>query len=335
MAFTLLNKKRRVINPSAVGGVVMMVLITCIINTYSSSHVGDCGFTVNKDISCMDSNCNVDTYALALKQSFGFFTDIPEDQWRIAQEIHAKTFPNHFRKTILSFDELSARWYAENFQEEFHCAYSRRIPSNSYPDGPKWICDPHRIAKQEECLVYSFGCFGNVEFERGIKEEIGEHCEIHTFDIVANNTSNGDFKGRLDKIGVNFHNWGLGTEMQADAYARTQEGPPLHTLAQTMAMLGHTGRVIDIFKIDCESCEWDTYAQFLEGVFLRQLLVETHRSPMPKAKNFFYELHDAGYVIFSKEANYLWGGNGVEYAFLKLHRDFFIKNTSYSSLVVV
>lgn len=44
---------------------------------------------------------------------------------------------------------------------------------------------------------------------------------------------------------------------------------------------------------------------------------------MPNAQDFFYDLHDAGYVIFSKEANYVNGAGGVEYGFLKLSQDFF------------
>ena len=313
-----------------------------------------------------------DPLALALRQSFGFFTDIPDAQWEMAQKLHAKTFPNHFHPKVLSLEEMKSkfheghRWYSENFQEEFHCALAQRIPATSAANGPKWVCDPHRIAKQEQCLVYSFGCFGNVAFERGVKDEIGHHCEIHTFDIVTFNEQNGDFQKSLENIGVHFHHWGLGTKMQAAAYARTRQGPPLYTLAQTMAMLNHTGREIDIFKIDCEHCEWETYPQFLDGVFLRQILVEvctlsqlqllyttaskhfwpnplvacrfvlcaiqTHLAPMPQAKNFFYALHDAGYVIFSKEANYVWQARGAEFAFLKLHPDFFINNTRYSSL---
>ena len=90
--------------------------------------------------------------------------------------------------------------------------------------------------------------------------------------------------------------------------------------------------MIDIFKIDCEWCEWHTYQDWLSVGNLRQILVETHNAPMPTAKDFFYALHDAGYVIFSKEANFQNGGGGVEYAFLKLHTDFFINNTMYSKL---
>jgi hypothetical protein len=83
--------------------------------------------------------------------------------------------------------------------------------------------------------------------------------------------------------------------------------------------------------VDCEWCEWTTFRQWLT-VDLTQLLVETHNAPLPNAKHFFYELHDAGYVIYSKEANYQNGGGGVEFAFLKLSTDFFVNGSTYAQL---
>ena len=36
-----------------------------------------------------------DAYSLAKEQSFGYFTDITNDNWRIAQKHHASLFPNY------------------------------------------------------------------------------------------------------------------------------------------------------------------------------------------------------------------------------------------------
>ena len=63
-----------------------------------------------------------------------------------------------------------------------------------------------------------------------------------------------------------------------------------------------------------------------------QILVEVHNSPMPEARNFFYTLHDAGYVIFNKEANMLNGCGDIEFAFLKLRTDFFVNGSTYGEL---
>jgi len=274
-------------------------------------------------------------YDLAKEQSFGFFDNILEDDWKRAQEIHATLFPNHYSKDLMKYSSgpddkgnipnlrRSSYWNGENFQEEFHCALAQRLPSNSQADGPKWVCDPHRLTNKPDCLVYSIGSNGKTEFEDGIREKIGENCEIHTFDMVTSNKRNGDFTTALEGTST-FHSWGLGTATQAKERPNT-----FKTLAQTMKELGHTGRTIDIFKIDCEWCEWFTFQDWLKQD-LRQILVETHNAPMPNARDFFYGLHDAGYVIFSKEANYQNGAGGVEFAFLKLSTDFFVNNTQYN-----
>ena len=155
------------------------------------------------------------------------------------------------------------------------------------------------------------------------------YVPVHTFDVDTSNRANGEFAPRLEPYS-NFHHWGIGTEQQAAAYAQTGVGPPFKTLQQTMEELGHVGRTIDIFKIDCEYCEWDTYPTWLQAD-LRQILVETHEAPMPKAKQFFLTLHDAGYVIFHKEPNYPSNGNTVEFGFLKLRTDFFVNGTMYAN----
>ena len=46
-------------------------------------------------------------------------------------------------------------------------------------------------------------------------------------------------------------------------------------------------------------------------------------------QDMFFTLHDKGFVIFSKEANYENGAGGVEYAFVKVSTDFFVNNTMY------
>lgn len=280
-------------------------------------------------------------FDLAKEQSFGFFTDISDDNWEISQRLAARTFPNHFGNDLNKFSNGpgskgkvkqlggSKNWNGRNFQEEFHCAHAQRIPTTSEPDGPKWVCDPHRIAAQKDgCLVYSVGSNGNVDFERGIHDEISPDCEVHTFDVIDSNKRGGrhlNFTTALKDYST-FHHWGIGTKEEA------QKHKYMKTLNQTMEALGHIGRRIDIFKIDCEWCEWFTYKEWMEVGDLRQILVETHNAPMPNAKDFFYTLHDNGYVIFSKEANYVNGAGGVEFAFIKLETSFFINGTLYNSI---
>jgi hypothetical protein len=70
---------------------------------------------------------------------------------------------------------------------------------------------------------------------------------------------------------------------------------------------------------------------------IRQILIETHELPwidkptvtmygtFPKmrASDYFDAFKQAGFVLFSKEANSAWGlGKCVEWSYLKLHTDF-------------
>ena len=65
----------------------------------------------------------------------------------------------------------------------------------------------------------------------------------------------------------------------------TDNSVKFKTLAETMEALGHTGRRIDVFKIDCEWCEWFYWQEWL-SLDIGQLLVETHNAPMPQARDF-------------------------------------------------
>lgn len=77
---------------------------------------------------------------------------------------------------------------------------------------------------------------------------------------------------------------------------------PFKTFEETIKELGHDGRPIDIFKIDCEGCEWSTYKDWINAD-LRQIVVEVHRAP-EVAQDFFSDLQKAGYVSFVSILNY-------------------------------
>ena len=132
------------------------------------------------------------SFELARTQSFGFFDNIPNEDWIRAQEIHAQMFPNYdasqsrydHSNTINDKGKTHKLrnghvWYGNNYQEEFHCGMAQRIRPTNEADGPKWVCDPNRIGgrrrggknqeDKEDCLVYSFGSNGKAEFEQGVK----------------------------------------------------------------------------------------------------------------------------------------------------------------------
>jgi hypothetical protein len=149
------------------------------------------------------------------------------------------------------------------------------------------------------CLVYSVGSNGNFKFEEGLQAALPGACEIHTFDFT-------DYSMKVPPgNNIFFHHWGLkssynerkrvavGTGFKQLDYSDKEL---FKTFQETIKELGHEGRPIDIFKIDCEGCEWSTYKDWINADF-RQILVEVHRVP-EVAQDFFSDLQKAGYVSF-------------------------------------
>jgi hypothetical protein len=107
-------------------------------------------------------------------------------------------------------------------------------------------------------------------------------------------------------------------------------------MKDTITELGHSGRVIDIFKIDCEGCEWTTFDGWFDaGATLRQIQVDVHQFPASTNSrpikftiSFFLDMQKAGYVTFHKEPNIQFADrNCVVYAFLKLEDSFCFKRS--------
>ncbi|KAL3932781.1 MAG: hypothetical protein SGBAC_010691 [Bacillariaceae sp.] len=273
------------------------------------------------------------SFERAYRDSGGFFTDITDDAWELMKQ-RVKSRTNYFNPNDTSRNIAKPEaWYQENFEPDFTCTHERRI--GGMGDGPKWVCDPHRLMVTEEtpvhdqkpCLIYSVGSEGNFMFENAVMKEIGKHCEIHTFDPEIQ----GRPYGPLAPEGVNYHNWGFmsatdGKEAQAKYYDNVNRFKGnFKTMKETIEELGHVGREIDVFKIDCEGCEWTTFrGWFNSGATLRQILVEVHKTPADTVNDFFTGMQENGYVTFHKEPNIQWaGGKCVEYAFLKLEESFF------------
>jgi Methyltransferase domain len=265
---------------------------------------------------------------LALTESLGFMDDISDTEWKemkaIAREMKDNSGPQE--------NVLPRFWYQNNWEPTIACRFLRRI--GGLGDGPKWICDPHRITKavkqrrgvdnkKADCLVYSVGSNGDFTFENGLQQflENGSICEVHTFDF-------GDFHLKAENyahLNIHYHQWGLKGSYNDTTFVYNQADlltkNPFKTLQETMQVLGHSGRSIDIFKIDCEGCEWSTYKDWLTAD-IRQILVELHGVPANK-NQFFTDLKKAGYAVFSKEPNTIGcTGECIEYSFLKLDPKF-------------
>ena len=274
-------------------------------------------------INSVSSNSNSNSiknedFALARKESLGFFDDVSSAHWELLKKKVGDMSPNYNdwalpHKNIETGEERGDRrnkqmgfFYQNHYEPDFVCQHERRI--GKLGDGGKWICDPHRIVKQEKCLVYSVGSNNDFSFETFVQKDISTNCEIHTFDF-------GDYaKGAKEAGGVQYHQVGVGID-----------NPPRFKSIKTLVKeLGHENRIIDVFKIDCEGCEWKTAQHWFDtsvNVTLRQIQVELHGSDIQNTPKFFDLMYEHNYVIFHKEPNIAYPG-AIEYAFLKLAPEF-------------
>lgn len=135
--------------------------------------------------------------------------------------------------------QSAGAWYQETAEPAYTCVHEERI--GPHGDGGKWVCDPEKIRSSSSCLIYSIGSSNDFRFEEAILRDISNNCEIHVFDHTVKNATN-------KPLNVHFHPWGLAVRTHG----------ALKSLTNIVHQLNHTGRTIDVFKIDCEGCEWDT-----------------------------------------------------------------------------
>lgn len=227
------------------------------------------------------------------------------------------------------------------FEPEAVCLTEERFGGSSderfvaFGDGPKFVCGVDYLReyyatkkqKQKEntendnetkCLVYSVGSNNNILFEKAVTTHMDGLCEIHTFDPTLQTPFVGDAYST-------FHPWGLGKDGEKVKVKKpTAMEFTTQSVERIMEELGHTGRTIDIFKIDCEGCEYEAmppvFQAMAEGsLHIDQLLIEMHAHVSYDAMTDFFAAADrAGFRITHKERNG-WGCGGfgcVEYAFV-------------------
>jgi len=158
-----------------------------------------------------------------------------------------------------------------------------------------------------------------------------EHCEIHTFDPTVD-PNKPDVLEQTKKYNVTYHPDGIGEGGQIKNYKG--EMVNLKSMSTIVKELGHTGRHISIFKIDCETCEYSTIPGLLKaldkGEFtVGQIQVEIHFPSKDNLAAFWGAIDNAKFLTFHKERNQ-WGCGGylcVEYAFLSPNEAKFLYNS--------
>ncbi|XP_060067088.1 probable methyltransferase-like protein 24, partial [Ylistrum balloti] len=184
---------------------------------------------------------------------------------------------------------------------QVHCKHVIRI--GDVDDGGWDVCNDTEYRPSSPCLVYSFGVAGDWSFDDEVSKIYG--CEVHSFDPSIGKP---DHK-RSDKI--TFHNLGLWGRPKGK-----KGNWNMMNLKGIIEMLGHSGKIIDILKMDIESSEWEALPDMLAtGVLknVRQLDFEFHGEPNPNEShrsklNALRNLNDQGFKLFWSHPN-IAGGN--------------------------
>jgi len=148
-------------------------------------------------------------------------------------------------------------------------------------DGGKWVCGLDVLAKQKECVIYSFGINNESSFEAVVMSE-APNCQVWGYDFSVNSfgpeiTRSPDLLSRS-----HFYPYALGAEDKP----ATATSPPTFSLQSLMKTNNHT--FIDILKIDIEGAEFDSLASFIKSLSsstekilpIGQMQLELHPTPM-------------------------------------------------------
>ena len=246
-----------------------------------------------------------------------------------AWEERSKSFEQYIKyleEQEKSREESLSEWNGKRaydlYEPEWTCDDEKRVgPKDiNVGDGPKFVCAPELVKDQGDCLIYSIGSNYDFSFEQGMRRH-GPNCQFHTFDGTLNLTTQ-SLPAGLEEQSIHFHNWNV--DLQSGT---NEKGWISKTINDILSALGHEGKRIDVFKIDCEGCEYGVMPQVLDLVQsglirIDQVQIEIHGTDAAKVQSLFQSFRAAGYAVFHKERNH-WGCDGyscVEYSFISLTR---------------
>lgn len=272
----------------------------------------------------------------AYKHSFGLLNDISNEKWEtIRQKVHTQSIYKVPDNPLYRVGETDY-WVENNIIPNFDCNHKEQIGGQNLEDGVKFVCNPDRLVihkndngdQEKDCLIYSIGCAGNYVFEDGMYELHKGKCEIHVFDPATKWARKDD----PTKKNIHYHPWGFVSSIDHEVKSKVWpagNGGQFKSFQETVKELGHEGRTIDLFKIDCEGCEYSTYKDWI-GHDIRQILVEVHGVPTPDGtpNRWFSEPMDVSvyYGDYKKNGFALYHnhvhGLGLELGYLKLDKDF-------------
>mmetsp|Transcript_9437 Transcript_9437/g.21383 ORF Transcript_9437/g.21383 Transcript_9437/m.21383 type:complete len:305 (-) Transcript_9437:43-957(-) len=232
------------------------------------------------------------SFKLAKRDSLGFF-HVPDDKWQIAKSNH--------RLWIKS----------DPFMPSFVCKNEVNIAG-------KFVCNPKRMMDlatnahqkqrkfhKDDCLVYASGG-GDTDFSSSWQKlwsnSTSTPCEIHVFTTLTQYKPLGD--------GVVVHPYVFHPKNAGLGFGKT--------LDEAIDELGHRGRRISIFALDCEGCEKDLISDLLGAkVGISQLLLQVHGSQ----EAVFKIMEEQQYVMFHREPSSSAGA--FDTSWIKMASSFF------------
>ncbi|XP_078482417.1 putative methyltransferase-like protein 24 [Ciona intestinalis] len=211
--------------------------------------------------------------------------------------------------------EESERLWEFVHKLQYQCKKPARIGGNRHNgDGSYEICFedkywPLQSSSSHKCLVYSFGIGGDISFDEGLANK---GCEVHSFDPSTEWED-----GRVFPSGVTFHKIGISDkDLDAD-----ENGWKMRTLKTILKELGHSGRVLDVLKVDTDAPDGGGFEDRLMQELLdtglhkcvRQLTMEIHiPGPISRPKwlnrcrtvyRQMMQMNDNGYKTFNVTDN--------------------------------
>jgi len=214
-------------------------------------------------------------------------------------------------------------WWQTHWEPCIACKDEERIGRKG--DGGKWVCDPQQRLlnkTKHSCAVLSVGSKNDFSFEREIIERFG--CDVHVYDHTSKPPDSKHMPAELQSK-LRFHKRAIGN------------APGSASIAEAVnTLLASSGAAsVGVLKIDCEGCEFTSFAGALTGEAMRnkvdQVQVEIHfpgslnpknrRAPKDSALPQMFALwklfkEDLGFVPFHKEPNIQYTPECVELALL-------------------
>ena len=234
------------------------------------------------------------SFKLAKKDSLGFF-HVPDDKWLTAKSNHR------------------LRMKSDPFMPSFVCKNEVNVAAGKTVCNPKRMMDLATTAHQkqrkfhkDDCLVYASGG-GDTDFasmwQMLWSNATSTPCEIHVFTTLTQHKPLGD--------GVVVHPYVFHPKNAGIGFGKT--------IDEAIDELGHRGRRITIFALDCEGCEKDLIPDLLGAeVGISQLLLQVHGATQEAVVK---TLQEQQYVMFNREPSRSAGA--FDTSWIKLASSFF------------